>query len=336
MRILFVHQGLEPYVKEDLNILRSSHQVRESYFPGIKNIGVNTAQYLVILVRGLLWCDLSFSWFGKLHAFFSVLISSILGKKSVVVVSGGEVCRYSLGNGRYNSLCTQPFKRHFPRYIAKKADLLLPVSKYVHKEALETVGADPQRMKIIYHGFDTTLFRPLPEIEKQPIATTVAILMDENLYCKGLPDFIKATKFAPDVSFILIGPDRDGTAERLRKDLPKNALLLGGVYGENLVKELSRATVYVQASAMESFGCAVAEAMACECVPVVARIPALREVVGDCGLYLDDPITPQEIAQKVQVAMQHPELGKQARQRVIDQFNLDKRKRELLNALATL
>lgn len=214
--------------------------------------------------------------------------------------------------------------------------MLLPVSDYAYGEAIESVGADSERMKMIHHGFDTNQFRYLPGVEKQRIAITVAEVMDENLYHKGLSDFTNAARHVSDVSFVLIGPDRDGTSKRLREQLVANASITGGMYGDDLVREMNKAAVYVQASAWESFGCAVAEAMACECVPLVSRIPVLKEVVGDCGIYLDDPITPEKIGEKVLVALQHPELGKRARQRIIDMFSLERRRKELLQAVASM
>lgn len=336
MKVLFVHSGMPTFAKTDFDILSEVHDVREIDVPPLQNGWYGIAKRLPDLWQGVKWADLTFSWFGKLHASFAVLLSQVLGKKSAVVVSGGEVCRCSFGGGRYRSLCTQPVKRWLPRYTAQRADLLLPVSKYVYNEAIESVGANPHRMKMIYHGFDTAQFRQLAGIKKQRRVITVAEVMDENLYHKGLSDFVAAAGAAPDVSFGLIGPDLDGTAEKLRSNLPKNADIMGGVYGDTLVDQMSRAAVYVQASIWESFGCAVAEAMACECVPVITRIPALEEVVGDCGVYLDNPVTPKEIANKVQVALQHPELGKSARQRVIENFSLERRRRDLLEALALL
>jgi glycosyltransferase involved in cell wall biosynthesis len=336
LKVLFVHSGMPTFVQTDFDILSDVHDVRAFDFPSPHQGWSQIVKRLHALWQGVQWADLTFSWFGKLHAFFAVFFSKVLGKKSVVVVSGGEVCRFSFGNGRYRSLCTQPFKRWFPQFVARQADILLPVSDHVYSEAIESVRADPQRMKMVYHGFDTTRFRPLAGIEKQKIAITVAEVMDESLYNKGLLDFIKAAELAPDVSYVLIGPNRNSAAETLRAQLPKNALMMGGVYGDDLVEQLSGAKVYVQASVSESFGCAVAEGMACECVPVVSQIPALEEVVGDCGLYLDNPITPEEIADKVQMALLHPELGKRARERVIKNFSLELRRRELIKAVASL
>lgn len=336
MKILLVHQGLSSFVKIDSDILSEEHEVHSIYFLGIRNGALAFIKDIYRLARLIPRYDITLSWFGKLHAFFAVFFSKAFGKKSAVVVSGGEVCRFSFGEGRYRSLCTQPIKRYFPRYVAQKADLLLPVSRYVYNEAIESVGAAPKRMKMIHHGFDTTWFHQLQGITKKRMAITVSEVVYENLYHKGLLDFIRAAELVSDVSFALIGPCGDGTTEKLKTQLPENAILTGGLYGHDLVEQMSLAKVYVQASAWESFGCAVAEAMACECVPVVTRIPALEEVVGDCGVYLDDPVTPKEIADKVQVALHHPELGKRARARVIEIFSLERRRREVLQAVASL
>jgi len=336
MKILFVHSGMPTFARTDYQILAEHHDVRPLDFPGARSGYKRVATRLPTLWEGVRWADLAFCWFGKLHAFFAVLFCRVLGRRSAVVVSGGEVCRFSFGGGRYRSICTHPLRRWFPWYVARSADLLLPVSEYVYQEATRSVGADPGRMTLIRHGFDTEVFRRFDRPQKERVAITVAEVMHENLYHKGLDTFVSAAAFAPEACFVLVGPDRDGTGEILRAQLPCNAVMPGGLYGDELIHQLSRASVYVQPSVWESFGCAVAEAMACECVPVVTRIPALQEVVGDCGVYLDEPVTPKEIADKVRLALAMPELGRRARERVIDNFSLGRRRTELLKAVASL
>jgi len=336
MNILFVHVEMPTFARTDYEILSECHDTRAFEFPGVRLGFGPMLGRLPALWQGVKWADLTVSWFGKLHAFFAVLFSQLLSRKSVVVISGGEVCRFSFDNGRYRSLCTRPFAGRFPRYVARHADLLLPVSSYVYHEAIATVGADPNRMRMIPHGFDTSRFQCAARMKKQRMAMTVAEVMDENLYHKGLLDFVRAAELASDISFVLVGPERDGTGDKLRSAAPRNARLTGGLYGDKLVAQMSRAGAYVQASAWESFGCGVAEAMACECVPVVTAIPALREVVGDCGVYLDDPVSPRAIAEGVHAALQHPELGKRARQRIVEKFSIEKRRNALLETLASL
>ena len=324
------------FAKTDFDILSEAHDVCAFDFPSPHRGWSHVVKCLPALWRDVQWADLTFSWFGKLHAFFTVLFSQVLGKKSAVVVSGGEVCRFSFGGGRYRSPCTQPIRRWFPQYVARRADLLLPVSGYAHQEAIESVGADPQHMKMIYHGFDINRFRRPPSVMKNGFVITVGEVMDENLYRKRFSEFVAAAELLSDVPFVLVGSDRDGTKDKLKESASANVRITGYIPDEDLIDRLSQASVYVQASAFESFGCAVAEAMACECVPVVTRIPALREVVGDCGIYLDQPVTPEEIASRVQLALQYPELGQRARQRVVENFSLERRRKELLETVASL
>jgi glycosyltransferase involved in cell wall biosynthesis len=324
------------FARLDLEILSQVHHVRALDFPGPHRGWVKVVRHLPALRRGTQWADLTFCWFGKLHAFFAVLYSRLVGTKCAVVISGGEVCRFAFDGGRYRSISTHPLKRWFPWYVTRAADLLLPVSKYVYREAIQGLGVEPARMTLIRHGFDTEVFRRTPNVQKLRAAVTVGDVMDENLYHKRLATFLSAATFAPDVSFALIGPDKDGTREFLSAQLPPNAAMLGGLYGDDLIQQLGRASVYVQPSTWESFGCAAAEAMACECVPVVTRIPALEEVVDGCGVYLQDPVTPREIADKVCAALDMPELGRSARDRIIEQFSLERRRTELLEAVDSL
>jgi glycosyltransferase involved in cell wall biosynthesis len=334
MKILFVHSGMPVFAKTDFDILSESNEVDAFDFPSLRHGWWKVIKCLPALWEKVQWADLTFSWFGKLHAFFAVLFSNILKKKSIVVLSGGEVCRFSFKGGAYRSICAQPIKNWFPRYVVRHADMLLPVSEYVLKEAIENIGADRRRIKKIYHGFDINRFHISKSVKKNGSVVTVGEIMDENLYHKRFLEFIAAAKLLSDVSFLLIGPDHDGTAEKIKKDVSVNLILTGGLYDKDLINRFNQASVYVQGSSWESFGCAVAEAMACECVPVVSNLPALREVVGDCGIYLDEPVTPEEIASKIKEALQHPELGKKARQRIISNFSLDRRRRELLEAVA--
>lgn len=337
MKILFLHQGLKSYVQTDLDILCSVYDVRECYFPGVRKYGILSLWYVPGLLQGVLWCDLVFSWFGKFHAFLAVAMARCFGKKSVVVVSGGEVCRFTLGPGKlYNSICTHPVKKWFPKFVARYADLLLPVSDYAYSEATQSVRPDLGRMRRIHHGFDMNFFKKKPGQHKRTLVLTVTELLKDNYYRKRLGVILEVARLLPNIPFVIVGHDYDGTGARLQKIAPRNVRFTGRISDEELVDILGRASVYIQPSIMESFGCALAEAMLCECVPVVSRTTVLPEVVGDCGIYLDEPVTQEEIATKIQVALQHSDLGRRARQRVIDNFSLERRRKELLDAVASL
>ena len=90
---------------------------------------------------------------------------------------------------------------------------------------------------------------------------------------------------------------------------------------------MSAADVFVLSSAWEGFGLVVAEAMACERVVVATDCGGVREVVGEAG-YLVKPKDASALAQALNTALQlsdnrSMDMGRSARQRVIDYYSLD-------------
>jgi hypothetical protein len=85
MKILFGHQEMSSFVEKDLRILEQAHEVREYRFRGVRD--------LPGLVQNVMWCDITFSWFGKLHAFYAVLFSKLLRKVSHVGDERGLLCK---------------------------------------------------------------------------------------------------------------------------------------------------------------------------------------------------------------------------------------------------
>ena len=140
----------------------------------------------------------------------------------------------------------------------------------------------------------------------------------------------------PDTQFLLVGPDKDGTLQKLKNISSENVEFLGGIYGRELVDLCSKAKVYVQVSCHESFGCSLAEAMLCECIPVVSRNAAIPEVVGDTGVYVDELMS-ENVAGKIRYALSLPDdYGKRARNRIIEKFPLPNRKSTLLNLISEI
>lgn len=310
------------FVEKDLEILRSAHQVRELHFKGIRDIPS--------LLRGTIWADITFSWFGKLHAFFAVFFSKIFGKKAVVVAGGDDVAyEPEIGYGMFSFWR----KKWCPLFVFRYADLILPVSEFNKDETIKNAKANSDKIKKIYHGFLEDRFRRIKEISKENIVITIGRVSKETLIKKGLKVFIESALFLPEVKFILIGPDIDGTLKEVKKIAPKNVELTDGVYGNELVELCNRAKIYVQVSIHESFGCSIAEAMLCECIPVVSNRTAIPEVVGDCGFYVEE-LCPKSVARKIKEALSvSDDLGKKARERIKTLFPLEKRSRELLDAI---
>jgi glycosyltransferase involved in cell wall biosynthesis len=171
----------------------------------------------------------------------------------------------------------------------------------------------------------------MPHVAQEDLVLTVGRVSTETLLVKRLALYVESAKHLPKVPFMLVGPWEDEAIDRLREIAPPNVLFAGGMYGDDLMRVYSRAKVYVQVSAHESFGCSLAEAMLCACVPVVSRQAALPEVVGASGFYVDD-LSPQAVAAQIKQALRS-DTGQQARERIVRVFPLEKRRQALLAAI---
>ncbi len=311
------------FVKKDLDILKSKFEVDELAYRGLSDAPR--------LFLRLLKCDVSVAWFGKLHAFFAVLFSQLLRKKIVVVTGGDDVAKET-SLGRPYGIFGHPIKRHFGNFIFRHSDLNIVISLYNYKEVLENTPAPQDRIRLVTHGFDSIDFAKAEGIKKLKIVATVGHISYENCWRKGFYLIKEAVALIPEVNFYIIGPVEDDSINDLKRDKPDNLILTGALYGDALLAMLERSQVYLQVSEWESFGCALAEAMLCECVPVVFRGTSLPEVVGDCGYYIEK-LEAKELVENIRLALTDDKTGLLARERIKKEFPLEKRREEFLKVI---
>jgi len=320
MRVLFVyHKKMASFISKDLEILKKRHQVKVLRYSNLLDA--------YTIWKGACWCDLTFSWFGSVHSLFSVLFSKVLTKKSIVVAGGYDVaCVPEIGYGLFSVW----WKRWLPLLVFRFADMILSVSKSNRIETLRNARVNSKKIRLVYNSFDSESCNRLSHQGKEQVVLTVGNVSKSTLAKKGLELFVKASRLLPEVEFILVGRWMDDSIDYLRAIASSNMKFIGEVDQDRLFGIMSKAKVYAQVSRHESFGCALAEAMLCECIPVVSRFAALPEVVGDCGFYLTDA-DPEKLAVLIREALKSdPELGRRARERIINLFPLEKRERALL------
>ena len=273
------------------------------------------------MTKGVLWTDLTFSWFADTHAFLAACLSKIFNKRSIVVVGGYEVAKVpEIGYGAM--LNTRSARR--VKYVLENTYKVLAVSEFSKKEILKYTNS--KNVELVYNGVDCDKFKP--KGEKENLIVTVSVGDNwKRIQKKGLDTFVKSAKFLPDVNFLMIGIE--GDALKKLKDLaPSNIEFIGPVSQVDLIPYYQRAKVYVQVSAHESFGVAMAEAMSCECIPVVTNRGAIPEVVGDTGFYVayNDP---KSTAEAIKKALKS-DKGKEARERIKNMFSIERRGKELV------
>ena len=267
-KITLISYGSSSFIQQDYESLSKYYDVEHVTFAGIFDIWK--------LVTTIRTSDISYTWFASAGAFFAVIASKIFRKKSIVVAGGGDVANepeidYGVG--------TQDILRQLMRTFALKyADIVLPVSKFTQHE---TERYTKHNIKMVYNAVDSEKFKL--NGEKEELVLTVG----NKIKLKGIDTFIAAARRCSDIMFMIVGMSEDLQAELERYcNIPDNLMLVGNVSYNDMVQYYQRAKVYCQLSYRESFGMALAEAMACGCVPVVTNRGAISEVVGSEGIYV--------------------------------------------------
>ncbi|MFQ5910025.1 MAG: glycosyltransferase family 4 protein [Thermoplasmata archaeon] len=320
--ILFVHISRVPpsFVSKDMEILSSEFSLESLYYSRRSDV--------LRLASKVAKASIAFCWFAWDQAAWAVRFSQLLGKKSIVIVGGFDVVHMPEIN--YGNLLSRKSARR-TKYAISKSTKALAVSNSIREDAVSLT--ERSDIDVVYHGFDSGEFRP--GAEKEDIVLTVGEINESNLQRKGLLTFFKAAQLLPDVRFAAVGK-----VERLPSEfhgllsLP-NLEVPGFVPSEDLLDYMQRAKVYVQVSAHEGFGCSLAEAMLCECIPIVTSRGALPEVVGEAGHYVRFG-DPNATAEAIETAISDDSSGKRARRRIQTRFPLEKRREALLENVRKL
>ena len=144
------------------------------------------------------------------------------------------------------------------------------------------------------------IFYPDPKIKKVPNRLVTVASADVPL--KGLDYLLEAlsdlAKVYPDISLSIIGEQKKGGhTERLIKKLSLEGRVsfFSNLTQEELRKTYCEAEIAIIPSLYEGFGFAAIEAMACGTPVIASSRGALKECLGDYGIYID-PLNPDSIA----------------------------------------
>ncbi len=215
--------------------------------------------------------------------------------------------------------------------VSRKMLRIITVSECSKADILKEFPLRPGRMRVVPNGIDTSLFRPMPEVAREPGRVLVTNSADTPL--KGLYHLLKAVdevRRKRKVRLIVVGtPKKNGGVVKLVRelDLGRCVRFTGRLSDADFVAQYAKATVAVVPSIYEGFGLPAGEAMACG-VPVISTTGgALPEVVGDAGR-LVPPADPGALAEAISDILDHPEkaaaLGRAGYERVHAAFTWQK------------
>lgn len=316
-KVCVVYNHDRSWVHNDIDLLKKHFDVSEYFYRRDKD-----TFDLKEVIKDV---DFVFIWFASYHGLRAVRLAKKYGKK-IVTVSGG----YDVSTIKNYGLASSIKTRWIPKYILKNSDVVLAFSNSSKREIRALTSTDV----VVSFGVDTDSF--YPNGKKEDMILTVAYLDRVSWKRKGIDRFLElAQMFAvagKHTKFVVVGKlsnEVQGKVDEIfTRGIIPNIEFVGYVTHEELLKYYQRAKAYVQLSMHEGFCSVVAEAMLCNCIPVVFNVGSLPEVVGDKGIvvnYHADPFG----ASVLSLAMQPS--GR--REWILNNFSLEKREQVLLEAL---
>jgi glycosyltransferase involved in cell wall biosynthesis len=257
------------------------------------------------------------------------LIARIYKKKILTVAGGFDVAKVEAGS------MGSTWKSFIVKSILNLSDKILAVSYSNQNEIIENCRIDVSKIEMIYHGFED--IEQIHLDKKKNIILTIGYIDKLSFTRKGIDRYFRLAEMIPEIEFHLIGKvDLSGFSV----NIPNNVILHGHLnfMEDKFIDLLESAKIYIQFSKHESFGCSVAEAMQFGCLPIVSDSYSLPEVVGNCGLIINDFKNFDNIATSVRGLLKGYDSGKsiQCMERVKKTFSLEERTRKLIRILKNL
>jgi glycosyltransferase involved in cell wall biosynthesis len=325
--LLFIQPSQASFVVADIAALSQRYcvNVRMFYFKPVWRQAWSQITLLFWLLRHLPAADGLYAWFADYHTVLPVLLGRLLGRPVYIVLGGYDVARLpGFGYGAH----LHWFRSGCSRVSLRWATQLLPVSCATADELAALGRHAPAR--VIYNGVDTSFFRPVAGAERDIGVLTICGARDKrSAEIKGMEEYLQVARRQPAVGFWVVGLEEEALTWARSLRPAENVHLQPRVSRKELAALYARTRVYCQFSHHESFGMALAEAMACGCLPVVTNTGALPEVVGDAGWIIAGRDA-AHLAAAVGTALQaEPGRRERARARIVECFAMEKRQAAL-------
>lgn len=345
-RLLYVTPSFQSFVKADLQILEKHFQVRINHYPW-KNKQYAPLYFFLqffAMIPSSIWADLIVVNFGGYWAFWPSFFAKLFGKKSVVIVHGTDSA--AIPEISYGSLRI-PILRRICGVAYSKTDLILPVSDSLieteltfdptithHHQGIKTLYPELNpKFKVIYNGLDEDFWTYPNDMQKEE-NSFLTVMSPSQFSLKGGDLIVSLAKDFPSCKFYFAGVG----LEDLGIEIPENVQFHGRLSPETLRDTYQKAQFYFQLSSFEGFGCALAEAMLCGCIPIGSNSNHIPQIIGESGFILKkkDLTLAIDLIQKVLKVENKEVLAEKAREQIIQNFTLKQREKELISTLNTL
>jgi len=178
------------------------------------------------------------------------------------------------------------------------ADRVIVFSTFVRDHAVEALGVDPARVRVIAQGIDHARFAPGPE-EREPLLYYPARAWPHKNHARLFEAFAELRRDRPELRLVLTGGGELGA-------VPAGVEARGLVPADEVASLYRRASALVFPSLYEGFGLPPLEAMASGLPVACSNAGSLPELAG-AAARLFDPYDPHAIAAAVAEVLDDPE-----------------------------
>jgi glycosyltransferase involved in cell wall biosynthesis len=181
---------------------------------------------------------------------------------------------------------------------ARGADRVIVMSEFVRERAVERLGLDASRVRVVPLGLDHAQLAPGGP-EREPFVLYPARRWPHKNHERLFEAFALVRRERPELRLVLTGGGTFGA-------LPDGVEARGHLAWPEVVSLMQRASALVFASLYEGFGLPPLEGMACGCPVASSDAAALPETTGDAAR-LFDPYDPRAIADALLDVLAEPE-----------------------------
>jgi len=260
---------------------------------------------------------------NQLDGAWTAILAGKLHRKPVIVRAGylwAETFRLTDG-----SRLKAKFIDRMQRFSISRADALIVTTEAIKKNILENYLPTPKPIYIVPNAVDIELFRPLHNVDTEPLRICFVGRLSG---IKNIDILIKASTSIPRTRLVIIGEgDEKQKLEDFVRSKEVDIQFLGKLPQSQIPTEINRSQLFVLPSSSEGHPKALIEAMACGVAVIGTDVPGIRELIehGKTGWLC--PPTVDGLRNAIQFLFSNPdlrsELGKNARQFIIQNFSLE-------------
>ena len=238
------------------------------------------------------------------------------------------------------------------KWLYNRVNYVLAISNVIKKNVLETCPVPENKVSLHYNGVDFKNYK-LKDNNRNKIRNELNIRTDEIVigmmsrisYGKGHEELLQAARNLcseySNLKFLLVG--NSSSDERNYEDQIKslstqyhlNDKIIFTGFRKDTIDMLSAMDIFAFPSRAESFGSSLVEAMTMEKPSVGTSSDGVLDIIVD-GVtgYLFHKEDSDDLTKKLKLLIDSPakriEMGKAARQRVIENFDLEKQTQKLI------